>query len=314
MSIVITGGAGFIGCNFIKYELSHYDDNIICIDSLTYAGSLDNLKKELKNPRFTFIQADITDKKTIDKIFKENDIDIVINFAAESHVDNSIKNPDIFTKTNILGTQILMDACLKYGVKRFHQVSTDEVYGDLELKVKDRFVETSPLKPSSPYAASKASADLLVLSYARTYGLDITISRSSNNFGPYQYSEKFIPVVINAINNDEEIPVYGSGKNMRDWIYVDDNCRAIDKIVRCGEIGEIYNICSCFEISNLELVKTISKLLNKKAKIKYVEDRKGHDMKYSMSYEKIVKELNWLPKHSFLDGLRKTIAWYSKNK
>ena len=310
MRIVITGGAGFIGCNFIRYELSHYVDDIICIDSLTYAGSLDNLKDVKDNPKFTFVKADITDKETIDSIFKEYKPDIVINFAAESHVDNSIQNPDLFTKINVLGTQVLMDACLKYGVKRFHQVSTDEVYGDLPLDTKDFFTESSPLKPSSPYAASKASADLMVLAYVRTYGLNATITRSSNNYGPYQHSEKFIPVVINAIKNKKDIPVYGDGSNIRNWIYVADNCIAIDLVVRKGERANIYNICSDTELSNLELINIISKNMNMDAKIKFVQDRKGHDLRYSMLKDKIGNELNWFPKFSFDEDIRKTVSWY----
>ena len=310
MRIVVTGGAGFIGCNFIRYELSHYTDDFICIDSLTYAGSLDNVKNVKDNPKFTFVKADITDKKTIDSIFKEYKPDIVINFAAESHVDNSINNPDLFTKTNVLGTQILMDVCLKYGVKRFHQVSTDEVYGDLPLDTKDFFTESSPLKPSSPYAASKASADLMVLAYVRTYGLNATITRSSNNYGPYQHSEKFIPVVIDAIKNKKDIPVYGEGSNIRNWIYVEDNCIAIDLVVRKGEKANIYNICSDTELSNLELINIISKTMNIEAKIKFVQDRKGHDLSYFMLKDKIGNELNWFPKYSFDEGIQKTVSWY----
>jgi len=310
MRIVITGGAGFIGCNFIRYELSHYIDDIICIDSLTYAGSLDNLKDVKDNPKFTFVKADITDKETINSIFKEYKPDIVINFAAESHVDNSIQNPDLFTKTNVLGTQVLMDACLKYGVKRFHQVSTDEVYGDLPLGSKDFFTESSTLKPSSPYAASKASADLMVLAYVRTYGLNATITRSSNNYGPYQHSEKFIPVVIDAIQNKKDIPVYGDGSNIRNWIYVEDNCIAIDLVVRKGEKANIYNICSDTDFSNLDLINAISKTMNKDAKIKFVQDRKGHDLRYSMLKDKIGNELNWFPKFSFDEGMQKTVSWY----
>lgn len=310
MRIVITGGAGFIGCNFIRYELSHYNDDIICIDSLTYAGSLDNLKDVKDNPKFTFVKADITDKETIDSIFKEYKPDIVINFAAESHVDNSINHPDLFTKTNVLGTQVLMDACLKYGIKRFHQVSTDEVYGDLPLDTKEYFDESSPLKPSSPYAASKASADLLVLAYVRTYGLDATITRSSNNYGPYQHNEKFIPTVINAIQNNKEVPVYGNGQNIRNWIYVEDNCIAIDLVVRKGKIGNIYNICSAIELNNLDLVKAIADVMSKEANIKFVQDRKGHDLRYSMYRDKISYELNWYEKHKFIESLKKTITWY----
>ena len=310
MRIVITGGAGFIGCNFIRYELSHYVDDIICIDSLTYAGSLDNLKDVKDNPKFTFVKADITDKETIDSIFKEYKPDIVINFAAESHVDNSIQNPDLFTKTNVLGTQVLMDACLKYGVIRFHQVSTDEVYGDLPLGSKDFFTESSTLKPSSPYAASKASADLMVLAYVRTYGLNATITRSSNNYGPYQHIEKFIPTIINAIRNNQDVPVYGDGKNIRNWIYVEDNCIAIDLIVRQGKNGNIYNICSAIELTNLDVVKAIASVMNKDAKIKFVQDRKGHDLRYPMVRDKIANELNWFENNTFMGGLKKTIFWY----
>lgn len=315
MRILVTGGAGFIGCNFIRYELNHYDDNVICIDSLTYAGNLNNLKDFAENKNFKFIKVDITDEQAIDDIFKEYNPDIVVNFAAESHVDNSINNPNIFTKTNIFGTQVLMNACLKYNVKRFHQVSTDEVYGDLPLSSEKWCTETAHIKPSSPYAAKKAAVDLLVLSYKRTYGLPISISRSSNNYGPYQYREKLIPNTIACIQNNKKIPVYGNGLNKRDWIYVEDNCEAIDLILRKGREGEIYNISTNYERTNLQVVKDIIKIIGKQDnEIEFVEDRKGHDLKYSMSSNKLKQECGWKIKTTFSEGLHKTIEWYLTHK
>ena len=281
MRIIVTGGAGFIGTNFIYYELNnHPEDEIICIDNLTYAGNLNNLQGALENLNFSFIKADITDEDKVDLIFDKYRPDIVVNFAAESHVDRSISDPTIFIKTNVIGTQVLMNASRKYNVSRFHQVSTDEVYGDLPLdKPELLFLESSPVKTSSPYSSSKASADLLVMSYFRTFGLPVTISRCSNNYGPYQFPEKLIPLMIGKAINDEKLPVYGDGKNVRDWIYVDDHCSAIDTIIRKGKPGEIYNVGSNNEKNNLEIVNTILDMLNKPKKlISFVADRPGHDM------------------------------------
>ena len=315
MRILVTGGAGFIGCNFIRYEIANYDDTIICVDSLTYAGSLNNLKDVADNKNFKFIKADITDEQAMDDIFKEYNPDIVVNFAAESHVDNSINNPNIFTKTNIFGTQVLMNACLKYNVKRFHQVSTDEVYGDLPLNSEKWCIESAHIKPSSPYAVSKASADLLALSYKRTYGLPITISRSSNNYGPYQNKEKLIPNAINCLLTGKKIPLYGNGLNKREWIHVDDNCKAIDLIVRKGRVGEIYNISTNDEKTNLQVARAIlSKMNMGEENIEFVADRKGHDLKYSMSSNKLKQELGWKQEINFKEGLNNTIAWYLENK
>lgn len=316
MTILITGGAGFIGSNFIYYILQKYPDyRVVCIDKLTYAGNLFTLENALNNPRFRFVKADICDKSAVKKIFDEERPDIVINFAAESHVDRSIENPAVFLRTNILGVQVLMDACLKYGVSRFHQVSTDEVYGDLPLDKPDmRFTENSLLNPSSPYSASKASADLLVLSYYKTYGLSVSISRSSNNFGPYQFPEKLIPLMIkNAIEN-KSMPVYGDGKNIRDWIYVTDHCKAIDLIVHRSKSGEMYNIGANNEMSNIELVKLICKEFNKpESLISYVEDRKGHDRRYAVDSSKLKNEFCWKAETDFLSALKNTVAWYVNN-
>ncbi len=313
MRIIVTGGAGFIGTNFIYYELNnHPEDEIICIDNLTYAGNLNNLQGALENLNFSFIKADITDEDKIDLIFDKYRPDIVVNFAAESHVDRSISDPTIFIKTNVIGTQVLMNASRKYNVSRFHQVSTDEVYGDLPLdKPELLFLESSPVKTSSPYSSSKASADLLVMSYFRTFGLPVTISRCSNNYGPYQFPEKLIPLMIGKAINDEKLPVYGDGKNVRDWIYVDDHCSAIDTIIRKGKPGEIYNVGSNNEKNNLEIVNTILDMLNKPKKlISFVADRPGHDLRYAIDSSKIKKELGWCPLTTFSEGMRKTIDWY----
>lgn len=315
MRILVTGGAGFIGCNFIRYEIANYDDTIICVDKLTYAGNLNNLKDVADNKNFVFVKADITDEQAIDDIFKEYNPDIVVNFAAESHVDNSINNPNIFTKTNIFGTQVLMNACLKYNVKRFHQVSTDEVYGDLPLNSEKWCIESAHIKPSSPYAVSKAAADLLALSYKRTYGLPITISRSSNNYGPYQNKEKLVPNAINCLLTGKKIPLYGNGLNKREWIHVDDNCKAIDLIVRKGRVGEIYNISTNEEKTNLQVARAILAKMNMgEENIEFVADRKGHDLKYSMSSNKLKQELGWKQEISFKHGLNSTIDWYLENK
>lgn len=317
MKIIVTGGAGFIGSNFIFYMLEKYPEyNIICIDKLTYAGNLSTLKSVINNPKFRFIKADICDRGTIDKVFEEVQPDIVVNFAVESHVDRSIEDPGIFLKTNIWGTSTLMDACLRFGIKRYHQVSTDEVYGDLPLDRPDLFfTEETPLHTSSPYSSSKAGADLLVLAYYRTYGLQVTISRCSNNYGPYHFPEKLIPLmIVNALNN-KFLPVYGNGNNVRDWLYVEDHCKAIDIILHQGKIGEVYNIGGHNEMRNIDIVKLICKELGKtESLITYVTDRKGHDMRYAIDPKKIHNELGWLPETRFTEGIKKTIKWYLENR
>lgn len=316
-TIVVTGGAGFIGGNFVHYMLQrHAECRLVCVDSLTYAGNLETLAPAFGNPNFRFSKTDITDRAAIDKLFKEEAPQVVVNFAAESHVDRSIENPGLFLSTNVLGTQVLMDACRKFGVGRFHQVSTDEVYGDLPLDRPDlAFTETTPLHASSPYAASKASADLLALAYHRTYGLPVTISRCSNNYGPYQFPEKLIPLMtINALSG-KELPVYGTGVNVRDWLYVEDHCRAIDLILEGGRLGEVYNVGGHNEMQNLEIVKLILKELGKGEElIRFVKDRAGHDLRYAINPEKIRKELGWQPETPFASGIKKTIKWYLENE
>lgn len=315
MNVLITGGAGFIGGNFVYYMLkSHPDYNLIVMDKLTYAGNLETLAPIMD--KIIFIKADIADRDDVYKAFEENEPDIVVNFAAESHVDRSIENPEVFLKTNILGTQVLMDACRKYGIKRYHQVSTDEVYGDLPLDRPDLFfTESTPIHTSSPYSASKASADLLVQAYYRTYGLPITISRCSNNYGPYHFPEKLIPLMIANALNDKPLPVYGEGLNVRDWLYVEDHCKAIDLIIHNGKVGEVYNIGGHNEKANIDIVKTILKILDKpESLITYVTDRKGHDMRYAIDPTKIHNELGWLPETKFDDGIVKTVKWYLDNK
>ena len=317
MKILVTGAAGFIGANFVYYELEKYpNDDIVGLDSLTYAGDLETLEVALKNPRFTFIKADITDRVAIEEIFEAEKFDIVINFAAESHVDRSIEDPGIFLRTNIIGTQILMDAAMKYGVPRYHQVSTDEVYGDLPLDRPDLlFTEETPIHTSSPYSASKASADLLVQAYIRTFKLPATISRCSNNYGPYQFPEKLIPLMIANCLADKPLPVYGEGLNVRDWLYVDDHCKAIDLIARSNRVGEVYNIGGHNEMKNIDIVKLILSYLDKpESLITYVTDRKGHDMRYAIDPEKITADLGWSPETMFADGIKKTIDWYLDNK
>lgn len=317
MTIIVTGGAGFIGSNFIFYMLKkHADYRIVCLDKLTYAGNLSTLASIADNPSFRFVKADICDKQAVEKLFEEEKPDIIVNFAAKSHVDRSIEDPGIFLKTNILGTQTLMDACRKYGIKRYHQVSTDEVYGDLPLDRPDLFfTEETPIHTSSPYSASKASADLLVLAYHRTYGLPVTISRCSNNYGPYHFPEKLIPLMIANALNDKPLPVYGKGENVRDWLYVEDHCKAIDLIIHNGRVGEVYNIGGHNEMKNIDIVKLICKELGKSEDlITYVADRKGHDMRYAIDPTKIHNELGWLPETKFADGIKKTIAWYLDNK
>lgn len=317
MNIIVTGGAGFIGGNFMHYMVNKYpNDNIICIDSLTYAGNMETLEPIKEKANYKFYKVDITDRKSIYEIFEKEKPDYCINFAAESHVDRSVENPEIFLKTNILGTQVLMDACRKYGIKRYHQVSTDEVYGDLPLERLDlQFDETYPIKTSSPYSASKASADLLVMAYHRTFKLPCTISRCSNNYGPYHFPEKLIPLMISRALNDEKLPVYGEGKNVRDWLYVEDHCRAIDMIVRNGRDGEVYNVGGHEEKANIDIVKLIIKKLNKpESLIEFVKDRPGHDLRYAMNPAKLEKELGWKPSVTFEEGIDKTIAWYLNNK
>lgn len=317
MTIIVTGGAGFIGSNFIFYMLRKYSDyRIVCIDSLTYAGNLSTLSSVMDSPAFRFVKVSITDKESIDKIFAEERPDMVINFAAESHVDRSIENPSIFLETNIIGTQILMDACRKYEVKRFHQVSTDEVYGDLPLDRPDLFfTEETPVKTSSPYSASKAGADLVVLAYHRTYGTPVSISRCSNNYGFYQFPEKLIPLMIINALNDEPLPVYGKGENVRDWLFVEDHCKAIDLIIHNGKAGSVYNVGGHNEMRNIDIVKTIIKLLGKdESLIRFVEDRKGHDKRYAIDPTKITTDLGWRPETKFSDGIQETVQWYLDNK
>ena len=317
MKILVTGGAGFIGCNFIYYMLNKYPDyEIVCLDALTYAGNLKSLSGAVVNPKFKFVKGSISDKDFVDRLFKSESFDIVVNFAAESHVDRSIENPFIFLETNIMGTACLLEASKKYGVKRYHQVSTDEVYGDLPLDRPDIFfTEKTNLSASSPYSASKASADLLTLAYHRTYGLPVTISRCSNNYGPYQFPEKLIPLMIMKALADESLPVYGNGLNVRDWLYVEDHCRAIDLIIHNGKVGEIYNVGGHNEKQNIEIVKLICKELGKpESLITYVSDRKGHDMRYAIDPAKIHEERGWLPETKFADGIRKTISWYLNHR
>lgn len=316
MKILVTGAAGFIGTNFVYYELENYDDEIVALDLLTYAGNLKNLDGCKDNKNFKFVKMDITDREAIDKLFEDEKFDIVVNFAAESHVDRSIENPEVFLKTNILGTQVLMDASLKYGVKRYHQVSTDEVYGDLPLDRPDLFfTETTPLHTSSPYSASKASADLLVMAYHRTFGLNMTITRCSNNYGPYQFPEKLIPLMINNVRHDKSLPVYGEGLNVRDWLHVYDHCAGIDLVIRNGKNGEVYNIGGHNERQNIEVVKTILRELEKpESLITYVTDRKGHDLRYAIDPTKIETELGWKPKYNFESGIKETIGWYMNNQ
>ena len=317
MKFIITGGAGFIGSNFIYYELKqHPEDEFICLDKLTYAGNLSSLKSAMQQPNFKFVKGDIADRDFVYSLFETEKPDVVVNFAAESHVDRSILEPELFLKTNVIGTGVLMDACRKYGIKRYHQVSTDEVYGDLPLDRPDLFfTETTPLHTSSPYSASKASADLLVLAYHRTYGSPVTISRCSNNYGPYHFPEKLIPLMIINALHDKALPVYGDGANVRDWLYVEDHCSAIDLIIRRGHEGEVYNVGGHNEKSNLDVVKIILKALGKSENlITFVKDRPGHDRRYAIDPTKIHSELGWLPQTKFEDGIAKTIAWYLANK
>lgn len=317
MKILVTGGAGFIGCNFIYYMLNKYPDyEIVCLDALTYAGNLKSLSGAVANPKFKFVKGSISDKDFVDRLFKNESFDIVVNFAAESHVDRSIENPFIFLETNIMGTACLLEASKKYGVKRYHQVSTDEVYGDLPLDRPDIFfTEKTNLSASSPYSASKASADLLTLAYHRTYGLPVTISRCSNNYGPYQFPEKLIPLMIMKALADESLPVYGNGLNVRDWLYVEDHCRAIDLIIHNGKVGEIYNVGGHNERRNIDVVKTVLGHLSKpESLITYVKDRAGHDLRYAIDPEKISSQLCWEPETCFDEGMKKTVEWYLENQ
>lgn len=317
MKILVTGAAGFIGSNFMYYELdNHPEDEYVALDLLTYAGNLKNLDGIKDRPNYKFVRMDIRDRENIYKLFEEEKFDLVVNFAAESHVDRSIKDPEVFLRTNIIGTEVLMDACLKYGVDRYHQVSTDEVYGDLPLDRPDLFfTEETPLHTSSPYSSSKASADLLVNAYHRTYGLKTTISRCSNNYGPYQFPEKMIPLMINNARHDKSLPVYGDGLNVRDWLHVYDHCSGIDLVMRKGAIGEVYNIGGHNERHNIEVVKTILKTLDKpESLITYVSDRKGHDLRYAIDPTKIETKLGWKPKYNFESGIKETIEWYMNNQ
>lgn len=317
MTLFVTGGAGFIGSNFIFHILNNYPNyRVVCLDKLTYAGNLSTLKSVMDNPNFRFVKVDICDRDVIYKLFEDEKPDIVVNFAAESHVDRSIENPEIFLQTNIIGTEVLMDACRKFGAQRFHQVSTDEVYGDLPLDRPDLFfTEETPIHTSSPYSSSKAAADLLVLAYYRTYGLPVTISRCSNNYGLFHFPEKLIPLMIINALHDKPLPVYGEGINVRDWLYVEDHCKAIDLIIHKGRVGEVYNVGGHNEMRNIDIVKLICKELGKpESLITFVKDRKGHDLRYAIDPTKIYNELGWLPETKFEEGIKKTINWYLNNK
>ena len=317
MKILVTGGAGFIGGNFVHFELDHYpEDSIVCLDALTYAGNMETLRDALKNPKFSFVQGNIADRDTVYTLFEQEKPDVIVNFAAESHVDRSIEDPGLFLQTNIAGTGVLLDACRKYGIGRFHQVSTDEVYGDLPLERTDLFfTEETPLHTSSPYSASKASADLLALAYFRTFRIPVTISRCSNNYGPYHFPEKLIPLMIINALSDKNLPVYGKGENVRDWLYVEDHCSAIDLIIRGGRVGEVYNIGGHNERTNLEVVKTILSALKKpESLIHFVTDRPGHDLRYAIDATKIEHELGWTPHTLFDVGIQRTIQWYLDNE
>lgn len=313
MTLIVTGGAGFIGSNFIFYILErHPEDRVVCLDKLTYAGNLATLAPVMKCPNFRFVQVDICDREAVGRIFEEEHPNAVVNFAAESHVDRSIDGPEVFLQTNVMGTAVLMDVCRAHGMVRFHQVSTDEVYGDLPLDRPDLlFTEETPLHASSPYSASKASADLLALAYHRTYGLPVTISRCSNNYGPYQFREKLIPLMISNALNGKPLPVYGMGLNVRDWLHVEDHCKAIDMILRRGRPGEVYNVGGHNEMRNIDIVKLICRELGRpESLITYVEDRKGHDLRYAIDPSKIYKELGWKAGINFSEGIRETICWY----
>jgi len=317
MKILVTGGAGFIGANFCEYEIQrHPEDQLICLDALTYAGNLASLANVIHEPNFTFVRGDIADRACVEDLFAREKPDMVVNFAAETHVDRSVTDPEVFLRTNIMGTQALLDACRKYGVGRFHQVGTDEVYGDLPLDRPDLFfTEETPLHASSPYSASKASADLLVLAYARTFKLPVSITRCSNNYGPYQFPEKLIPLMISRALADESLPVYGKGENVRDWLYVEDHCAAIDLVMRLGREGEVYNVGGHNERRNIDVVRTILRELGKpESLIAYVTDRPGHDRRYAIDPQKIHDELGWKPTTLFDEGIRRTVRWYLENR
>ena len=317
MKVLVTGGAGFIGGNFVHHMVNKYPDyQIVNLDLLTYAGNLETLKPVEDKPNYKFVKGDIADEAFVMDLFEKEKFDVVVNFAAESHVDRSIEDPGIFVQTNVMGTRVLLDASRKFGVKRYHQVSTDEVYGDLPLDRPDLFfTENTPIHTSSPYSASKASADLFVLAYHRTFGTPVTVSRCSNNYGPYHFPEKLIPLMIANALNDKPLPVYGKGENVRDWLYVEDHCRAIDLIIHKGRVGEVYNVGGHNEMKNIDIVKLICKELGKpESLITHVADRKGHDMRYAIDPTKIHNELGWLPETKFADGIKKTIKWYLDNK
>lgn len=317
MGMLVTGGAGFIGSNFIFYMMEKYPDGrIVCLDKLTYAGNLSTLDSVMGESGFRFVKGDICDRETVERVFEEEKPDVVVNFAAESHVDRSIEEPEIFLRTNVIGTAVLMDACRKYGNVRFHQISTDEVYGDLPLDRPDLlFTEETPIHASSPYSCSKASADLLALAYYRTYGLPVTISRCSNNYGPYQFPEKLLPLMILNALHDKPLPVYGEGLNIRDWLYVEDHCKAVDLILRDGRMGEVYNIGGQNERRNIDIVKMICRTLGKpECLIQHVKDRKGHDLRYAIDPSKIQSELGWQPETTFEDGIQRTIQWYLEHR
>lgn len=316
MTILVTGGAGFIGSNFIFYMMKKYPDyRIVCLDSLTYAGNINTLKPIMDSPRFRFVKADITDTAAVDKVFCEEKPDTVVNFAAESHVDRSIISPALFTYTNTIGTQVLADVCIKHNTPHFHQISTDEVYGDTAADKGGCCAENAPLCPSNPYSASKAAADLLVLAYHRTYGLPVTVSRCTNNYGPYQHTEKLIPLMtVNALDG-LPLPVYGDGSNKRNWLYVADHCSAVDMIIHHGKNGEIYNIGGREDMSNIDTVKLILSILGKDSSlIRFTADRKGHDRRYCIDSSKIRNELGWKPTVAFDDGIRQTVDWYKENR
>lgn len=325
MTIIVTGGAGFIGSNFVFHMLKeHPDYRIVCLDKLTYAGNLSTLAPVMDNPNFRFVKADICDREAVYKLFEEEHPDMVVNFAAESHVDRSIEDPGVFLQTNIIGTATMMDACRKYGIQRYHQVSTDEVYGDLPLDRSDLFfTEETPIHTSSPYSSSKASADLLVQAYHRTYGLPVSISRCSNNYGPYHFPEKLIPLMIANALNDKPLPVYGEGLNVRDWLYVEDHARAIDLIFHKGKVADTYNIGGFNEWKNIDiihvLIKTVDRLLGREEGedlnlITHVTDRMGHDMRYAIDSRKLQRELGWEPSLQFEEGIEKTVRWYLDNQ
>ncbi|KAF6587396.1 dTDP-glucose 4,6-dehydratase [Paenibacillus sp. EKM211P] len=313
MKLLVTGGAGFIGSNFVLYMLKqHPDYEIVNVDTLTYAGNLENLKSIEDHPKHTFVKADITDAQVMDQLMQQG-IDVVVNFAAESHVDRSILEPEVFVKTNVLGTQVLLDAAKKYNVTKFVQVSTDEVYGSLGET--GLFTEETPLQPNSPYSASKAGGDLLVRAYHETFGLPVNITRCSNNYGPYQFPEKLIPLMISRALSDQQLPVYGDGLNIRDWLYVEDHCNAIDLVIHQGKLGEVYNIGGNNERTNVHIVKTVLEELGKpESLISYVQDRPGHDRRYGIDPSKTMNELGWKPKHSFETGIKETIRWYLDNE